>query len=275
MLTIRAGRGLGDALYLQAVCRHLVKQGKQLEIRSDWPDVFKPLGDMVRVVPFGRNPKCDIVAHYTKRKGEHFTSQFEDCCIAAEIEGPVEFRLDWETRARFETDKPVVLVALPRQPMDRKDGYGRDLLPDLGFYQRVLNRLAGRCFLVQVGAGKPLAALDGLDLDLANRTTIDDLLDLANGADGLLGYCSFFIPLAESFTKPLLCVWSRRGLWSDSAYIKQCTPKKILHRPTSKAIMDNCQDLGAVDEFYIAVSGETEVHGKDSRAGGERAGIAL
>ena len=42
MKTIRGGRGLGDALYVQGVVRHLVGLGQRLAVRSDWPEVFRP-----------------------------------------------------------------------------------------------------------------------------------------------------------------------------------------------------------------------------------------
>jgi hypothetical protein len=68
---------------------------------------------------------------------------------------------------------------------------------------------------------------------------VRDLLDVASVADGFLGYCSFMVPLAESFSKPALFVWSHRGLRAPQAYVRQITPQKILHRDTSHFVMDD------------------------------------
>lgn len=236
--------GLGDSLYLQSVARHLVRQGHRLEVCSKWPDVFRPLGDRVRVVPFRRD-RIDRLAHYSMRKDKP-TDQFVDCCIQAGIVEPVDLRLDWVPvnmglieRVRSH-GKPVVLVQLPREPMDRKDGYGSELLPDCRVIQKAIDALRGRALIVQVGSGAPLYRFEGIDIDFAGMTSVSDLIDLAYACDAMLGYVSFFVPLAESFGKPALFVWSRRGLSSRTDYIRTITPQKILHRASSRHVFDDC-----------------------------------
>lgn len=278
MLSIRAGSGLGDSLYLQAIARHLVAKGEEVEVCSDWPDVFSPLSrgqaaERFKVSPFRRNP-VDRVAHYTTRKSVPNTDQFEDCCIRAGISGPVDLRLDWEvtdagTAAFFETCTgqaraigeglwPVILVALPRAPMGRSDGFGAELLPDCHVIQRIIDRLHGRAFLVQVGTGEPLFRFSGLDHDLAGKTTVRQLIDVASLADGFLGYPSFLVPLCESFDRPGLFVWSRRGLTACGVrpdFIRAITPRKVLHRASSRAVVDDAPEAEideAVDAFHLA-----------------------
>ena len=236
MRSIRAGKGLGDALYLQAVARHISRK-ERLRVCSGWPDVFRNLD--VEVVPFTR--QADINAHYTLRKWRTDTDQFEDCCIQAGIKEPVDFLIDWEPAGSFVPNrvKPVVLVLIPRMPMDRADGFARELLPRREAYQAAIDGLKGLATLVMVGSGKPLYELDGIDVDLTNRTSVSGLLDIASQADGFLGYCSFFVPLAESFNKPGLFVWARAGLMSRTPYIRQITPTKILHRDSSLYVIDD------------------------------------
>lgn len=246
MRSIRAGKGLGDAMYLQAVARHFVRQGEQLEICSNWPEVFRPLGQAARVVPF-RRINVDICAHYTMRKRFTHTNQFEDCCIQAGIREPVDFKLDWaisdpafvESIKSRAAGKPLLLVQLPRLPMDRQDGFGRELLPDCRVIQSCIDRLRGSACVIQAGSGEPLFRFHGVDIDCANATTVSQLIDLGFIADAMLGYSSFTIPLAEQFSKPALLVWARAGLQSTTTFIRQITPEKILSRSTSKYVVDD------------------------------------
>jgi hypothetical protein len=259
MISLRAGRGLGDSLYLQGVARHLVERGQEVEVCTPWPDVFRPLAGNVKVSPF-RKDRLDRVAHYVSRKTIMDTDQFTDCCISAGITEKVDFRLDWQVVNPLWRDKlnrPVVLVQLPRDPMDRKDGYGMELLPDCRTLQRAIDLLRERgAFVVQIGKGAPLYNLRNLSLDLANVTNVADVLDLAFLADAVLGYCSFIAPLAECLNKPALLVWSQRGLRSRNPFIRQIVPAKIFNKPSSQAVMDDCSDaelIGAVDALLAKV----------------------
>jgi hypothetical protein len=254
---IRCGRGLGDSIYLQSVVRHLIeKYGQALEVRSDWPDVFSPLGKMAKVKPFSRTG-VDILAHYASRKCRTDTTQFRDCCVNAGIKEQVELRLDWpEPHSELVVHlksfgKPVVLVQLPRSPMGRTDGFGAEILPDCRVIQRIIDQIKGRCLIVQVGAGECLYKFKGIDVNLANKTTVKELLDVASICDGVLGYCSFILAAAESLNKPCLMVWSRKGLESKDLYIRQITPQKIIEHKTTKFIIDDEQDIEDAAEFLL------------------------
>lgn len=244
MKSIRCGRGLGDSLYLQSVVRHmLLHGGLSMQVASDYPDVFLPLGRRVRVVPFTRS--VDITAHYVTRKAIVGTTQFQDCCIRAGIEEPAELRLDWTVTNQGLVDKiirssgrPVLVVQMPRAPMGRTDGFGKTLLPDGRALQRLIEQHRDTHFIVQVGAGEPLFRLHGLHLDMANRTTVAELIDVVSTADTCLGYPSFLVPLAESLDKPAMFVWSARGLRDGQAFIRSITPAKLLSKPTSSFLLD-------------------------------------
>lgn len=257
MRSIRSGKGLGDSLYLQSVVRYFVAKGERLRVHSEWPDVFRPLGDAVEVVPFSRDG-IRTLAHYTMRKGVTGTTQFQDCCRSAGITEPVELKLDWPqpdthlTRGLLAHGLPIVLVQLPRAPMGRIDGFGQELLPDCRAIQRAIDRLKGRALLVQVGAGTPLFRFKGLDFDMANSTTIEQLLDLGAISSGVVGYVSFLLPMAESLGKRALLIWSRRGLTSQTPFIRQITPEKVIHRKDLASVVFDALDddvEGQADAF--------------------------
>jgi hypothetical protein len=241
--SIRGGRGLGDSLYVQAVARHIINtRGERLQVCADYPDVFRPLGAMVEVVPH-RRTGITYLAHYSARKSLP-TKQFADCCLAAGIQEPVEMRLDWTPTSRIgeqlkEAGRPIVCVQLPRTPMGRTDGFGAELLPDCRVIQRMIDALRERALLAQIGAGEPLFNFKGIEVDLSNRTTVAELIDVAAAADGFLGYVSFLVPLAESLNKPAMFVWSQRGLKSGTPYVRQITPEKVLFKASSRHVVDN------------------------------------
>lgn len=260
---IRSGMGLGDSLYLQSVARYFVGKGENVDVCSAWPDVFRPLAGKVTVHPF-RRERINTLAHYTARKGTPGTSQFEDVCMCAGIREPVDLRIDWkpehtEYPARLRArGRPVVCVQLPRTPMDRKDSFGDELLPDCERIQTIISILRDRATFVQVGKGAPLYQFTGLHCDLSNRTNVGELIDIAYGADAFLGYVSFIIPLAESLGKPGLFVWSRRGLKSRNAFINTVKPTKIIHRrDLCRYVIDDCSPADLEHAAYALLDQAT------------------
>lgn len=247
MRRMRGGMGLGDALYVQSVARHLVERGQAIRVCTAWPDVFRQL--LVSTAPFSR--QVDILAHYSARKGKVGTTQFEDCCQTAGIREPVELRLDWKVEdealvawlKEAANDRPIVIVGMPRSPMGRTDGFGAEVLPDCRVIQKVIDRLKKRgALIVQIGAGASLYGFEGIDVDLANKTKVGQVLDISTAATAFVGYCSFLVPLAESLSKPALFVWSKRGLRSGVPYIAAITPKKILQKTSSRFVIDDAND---------------------------------
>lgn len=272
MRAIRSGKGLGDNFYLQSIARHLVGRGEEVEVCTHWPDVFRPIKDKVTLSPWRRD-RIDLVAHYIERKGIGDTDQFVDCCIRCGIGERIPLSIDWAPVNRGLVDrfrsfrKPVIVVQMPREPMGRTDGYGLDLLPDCRAIQRIIDRVGNAATFVQVGAGQPMFRFNGLHVDLANQTSVLDLIDVAWAADAALGYCSFIVPMAESLRKPTLLVWSRRGLRSRNEFIRRITPNKIVHRPeTTHVVVDDADDdeLNKVtDAFLEQVGGPTILRRQD------------
>lgn len=257
MIRIRGGRGLGDSLYVQSIARHLIEKGNTVEACSDYPDVFRALGGKCIVSPFRRD-RIDRLAHYSARRQRTESDQFQDCCIQAALPTSIELRLDWQKACQLLDigvhDRPVVVVQLPRSPMDRHDGYGDELLPDCRIIQRIINRIGSRAFFVQVGKGASRFRFTGIDRDLANQTSVAGLIDIVHASDGCLGHCSFLIPLAESLGKPSLLIWSRRGLRSRNQIIRQLTPKKVIHKPDLlRHVIDDCseQELNRAADAFL------------------------
>jgi hypothetical protein len=220
---------------MQSVVRHL---GGDLEVCTNYPDVFRSL--TVKLSPF-RKTNIQILAHYSMRKGIPGTTQFEDVCYTAGVREPVELRLDWVGRD-VGIKGPFLCVQLPRTPMGRTDGFGKEILPDCRVIQRLIDKAKDRYTIVQIGSGHPLYRFTGIDVDLSNKTTVAELIDVVKASDACLGYPSFIVPLAESLDKPVTVVWSRRGLKAAHEYVRRITPAKVLHKKSSRYLIDDATE---------------------------------
>lgn len=242
MIRIRGGRGLGDSLYLRPIATYLARTGQQITALSDYPEVFE--GSGVPVEPFRRS-HATVVAHYISRKSDQRTTQYADMLESARIADPVPLRFGWTVRnvvlverlQALAAGRPIVLVHGGREPMGRTDGFGLDLMPQQRGFDCALSMLDD-CYRIRVGQ-LPVVYPISVDDDLTGGTSVYDLLDLAWISAGIVAQCSFAVPLAEVFDKPLLAVWSSRGLNSANDFVRTCTPQKILTKPTSRFVLDN------------------------------------
>jgi len=241
-MRIRGGSGLGDAVYLRPVVDYYVKNsGSKITVCSNYPDVF--IGSGATVVPFSRE-KINVVGHYSLRKKEPNTNQWQDVCISAGVPG-LALRFDWpvtnpqliERVRRAAAGRPVVLVHGGRSPMGRSDGFGAELLPQAQAFAHAQAALRD-CMFVRIGKGGNLYHIDS-EMDLSDKTSICELIDLFCSCDMVLAQCSYAVPLAEAFDKTLIAVWAHKGLTKGVPYIRQITPQKILSKPTSWFIVDN------------------------------------
>lgn len=253
---MRGGSGFGDALYLRPIVMHIAAAGKLgLEIATDFPSIFKDIQN-VRTAERSKE-NIQIIAHYMNRKHVQGTSQFEDMCIYAS-KNPylreagidpmkVAYDLKWKVRNPGLVEevlekagtKPVLFVPLPRLPMNRRDGFGDELSPVWRVCQHVVDDVGGRFFKVMMGKGAPLYHMKGVDLDLSNKTSYTDVIDVATVCSAFLGFgSSFVIPLAESLMRPALHIWSARGLRSKNPFLTKLTPQKVLHAGRSGWVID-------------------------------------
>jgi hypothetical protein len=238
---IRGGAGLGDAMYIRPIAEHFVRAGESVTVCNAFDEVF--IGSGAKVEPFDRF-NIQVLAHYVLGKRDPTTNQWQDICKSAGVSVPLCF--DWTVRnlglieelAHKADGRPVILVHGGRTPMGRTDGFGKELLPDRRAFDTVMAEL-NDCFTVRVGKGADIYPLD-VDVDLNGSTSVSDLLDIGSACDCVVGQCSFAIPLAEVFDKPLMVVWASHGMqYNMHPYIRQITPQKVLSKPTSRFVVDD------------------------------------
>lgn len=241
-IRMRGGSGLGDSLLLRPFAAALAERGP-ITVCSSYADAF--IGTGAKVEPF-RRERIDAVIHYVGGKRNPDTTLWEDMCAQARMD--VRMTFEWTPRnpdlvsfvQRKAAGRPVILVHGGREPMGRRDRYGRELLPEERAFRIALETISD-CFTVRIGRDDEIYPVPA-SLDLWRKTSVSDLLDLAQACDGVVAQCSFAIPLAEGFDKPLLVVWSSRGLRSANEFIRTITPRKMLSKPTSIFAWDDWDD---------------------------------
>lgn len=257
MITVRCGRGLGDSIYLRAVVDEYVRCGEQVTALSNYPDVF--IGSGAQVEPFTRISRAKA-ANYTHRMHLPET-QWASILRSVSLSPDVPLRFTWNVqnqglvdRLRRQADnRPLLLVHGGHMPMQRGDAWTRDLIPRREAFQWTLDALS-QCFTVRVGASRDAYGLN-VDKDMNGSTSVSDLLDLFYECDAVVAQCSFAMPLAECFDKPLLGIWSARGLDSRTAYLRSVTPRKVLTKPTSCHVIDDSPSIWAVARAFVPSTG--------------------
>ena len=247
MRRIRGGSGFGDNLYVQAVCRYYNNVLKEpLSVATPYYDLFKEL-ELIEPTGFTK-AGAQIIAHYTQRKKNTSTSQFKDCCLQAGAPIDTELKLDWQYQNGTQSEiirqkakgRPILVVQMPRMPMARQDPFGIELLPTESALKNAVEILAEKTgsYTVLIGKGSALYDIN-THYSAVNKTTIPELLDVAHVADRFIGQVSSIIPMAESFGKPVLSVFSRRGFNSANWFISSILPNKVNHYDSSISIVDD------------------------------------
>lgn len=253
-MRIRGGSGLGDSLYVRPIAEHFAQKGQQVTALTNYPDIYR--GSKVVTEPFSRT-NCQVVAHYVNGKSRPDTTQWQDVCDAAGVNTPMRFEWTIQNQGlvdrieRAANGRPIILAHGGRAPMGRTDGFAMELLPAQWVFEDTLKGLKD-CLVVSIGGTDGIRYQLSAEIDLTGKTSVSDMLDLARICTGVVAQCSFAIPLAECFDKSLLAIWSARARTSNQAYIKTITPQKVLSKPSSKWVMDDCdqrQITEAVDAF--------------------------
>lgn len=241
MKRMRGGSGLGDSLYLRPLVDYFARHGDPVRVLTFYPDVF--IGANCKVAPFDKS-NIDVLAHYAHARKDQSTTQYADILRSAGTPADVPLRFDWTVRNRAlvaslrkkARGRKIILVHGGRAAFGRTDGVGREIVPRGPGFVATLEAMSD-CFRVRIGKGEQFYGLP-VDLDLNDSTTVSDLLDIGTVCDGVVTQCGFPVPLAECFDKPLLAVWSMRGLVSIQPIIATITPAKILSKASSRYLMD-------------------------------------
>jgi len=226
---LNASKGLGDAIYLRAAVLHVLKS-EPVTVYTRWPEVFFDLPIKVRGI------ECIAEADDLRSVAYSMRAPMTECmfdarCRVAGLEPPIEMRLDWPIRNSALVDS-VREQAAGRQVIVYQPQKVDLLSPAARPFRYAVAGLDG--FRVKIGR-EPYVTDDALpcELDLLNKTSVLDAIDLCASADRMFGELCWLMPAAECLGKPFKCIYSHRAMASDE-WIKNIDPQ-IMFRGSSKS----------------------------------------
>lgn len=232
MISLRAARGLGDAIHLRAVTEHLIKRGDNVTVFTPFRVVFSDLPIIVRPVMEGN--ECSDLRHFFHRLTHDGVSAFAGACRRIGIEESVDLTIHWGVKNADLVKKVVDLAAGRKififQPRKRPNNPSQVLLcPEKGRYNGVV---ADYCdhFRIKLGVSAYCFDRSGpCDLDLFNQTSISDALDIATVGDVFFGESCYVPMVGEAMDRQYIIMFTRRALTSEDS-VRFLTPSRLFDK---------------------------------------------
>ena len=239
-MNIRGCMGLGDSLYSRRVCEYYIKEGHQITMETRYPDIFS---DLDMKTSSNRQFNSDVNCSYITRKKYKNTSQYEDVLYFAKITEPWPLIMtrEWEADGGFaadllsQIDSRICLVA----DLYKSSGVRNrmTLVPDVDGYNKIISALNKEYTTVMIGNGPAMA--EGCEYDLRGKTSITDLMALAQKASFCLTQVGALLPICESFGTRVVSILSRGYRYSGESFINSITPKKVICGDSSRCYYDD------------------------------------
>lgn len=214
--TVRGLSGFGDSIYLLAAVQQLFKKNEVL-IYTNYPDVFKGY----KTLPFMRAVNIDYDFSYLFRKGNNFTNQWEDMLLNAGIEKDIPFKLSTKGLKKIEGSSELIAIDLYPSFGNGK-GRNQFMIPkseqfyEYVQYQKVEYKSFGY---------------------ISHEIPFKNLCEIFYTAKKIICQQGWGTALAEALDIPCDVIFCKRALTSDYDFIKRITPKKVLTKKTSTAVI--------------------------------------
>jgi hypothetical protein len=233
-------RGLGDGLLVRVAAMEWLRRGEEVRVYTYWPELFHDLPvELATGTPY-RDGQSDVygcaACMHCRRPDVVPLSMFTRSCHQCGLQEVPELDLAWTVTNQAPLDrvrrkangKPILIF----QPPKIANGEEQELYnPRAEDFNRWLD---GRTDYYRVKVGHPSAAQEFRDapceLNLFNKTTVKEMLDLATIGDLFFSQVCFIPTLAESLNKRSVCMFTRRQLSAKSNKVRNLTPEVFLHK---------------------------------------------
>lgn len=232
--------GLGDTIQAIPVVKELLKKNKKIKVVTKYPELWEGICETVQWRP---GVPHDRRISYIPRKTCTDSTQLEDVRIAAQVDRKLSPRIDWKLRnpglirkiqedAFLKNKKKICLFKMPYKAMEDTERF-KDVTPRKEPFELIVKNFPDVYFL---------------DIGTLN-TTVTDLIDIACSVDIFLAQIGHFITFADAFDKPILLIFARTGLTSETPFIKQIQPFKFINKKSTLTCIDDEPDKNFIAKF--------------------------
>jgi hypothetical protein len=231
-MILRGAGGFGDSIYMYPVLKYFLKKGETVEILTKYPDIYAPLRKLGLIISDRYSKAPDTECRYAPRYSIQVTTTYQDTLILSGAPPSLPFTIEFEhpKEFAFSTNKKICVIRKPTMPMKGKSG-GDILIPDCSIIQRLIDKYRNDYYFVLAGnpEGEFNFPLRGIDLDLTEKLTIPEVLQLAFQSDMIITQCGFFIPICETLNRRCFILFSDKGMKSNYKFSPHITPRKVIN----------------------------------------------
>lgn len=248
MIKINAPKGLGDAIYLRAIILRLLEQGEKVTVFTRWPDVFHDLQIIIKSLrDLEAEDDLSTMRHAAYSSRAQIPEGFDEFtirCKKAGVNIDAKMELKWPVRNKG------LLHAIKEKAAGRKIFIYQPLKVPFNPWMTLMlpNRKAYINFIKQhqdhfrVKLGHPGYVDSGDDmpceLNLYGKGFILDTFDVCTIGDLFFGEICFMPTIGEALDKNVVCMFSRKGLNSDT-WVRYLTPERFFHKKhLARAVYD-------------------------------------
>jgi hypothetical protein len=262
---LKGASGLGDTIIAYPIIKWYAQRYNTVYYMSDYPELYETLPN-VKCYPHqkinyfrlgeGNKHPVDIRFTYTPRKYTEGTSQFVDSCMSAKAPDDLKFKIDWEVKnhklitdiANWADGRKICILSAPYEPFGREDQWGALLRINPDLVQKIVDTYKDKVYFVQIGNSFVLHRIKGI-INLIEKTTVSDLMDLVRWADFGLSQIGNLLPMCEALNTKNFIIFSKAGLETDNRFLSSITPDKTVHyKHLNTSVVDDNIDK-AVEEF--------------------------
>jgi hypothetical protein len=235
------------------VLKYALENGEKTEILTKHPEIYEALRARGLIISDRYAKEPDRECRYAPRYANQATTTYKDTLILAGIADNLPLEIEFECQRRFDfpVGKKVCVIRKPSIPMKGKPG-GEVMIPDCNIFKQIIHAFRNEVYFVLAGnsEGDFKFQFKGIDLDLTEKLTVTELLQLIKQSDIALTQCGFFLPFCEALNKKVFIVFADKGMKSKYKFFPHITPKKVINKPNLVGWSIDSEGPGvAIDSF--------------------------
>lgn len=210
--------GFGDAIYIEPIVRKIAENEEKIILYTDHKQIFAHI-DNIEFAPYSASTITDIKLSYLHGKSDESTTQLED--------------LGYHNASDFSIkSKKIALLCAGYKGMRTR----YEFIPDPAAIRIIVNALKNRGYKVLQISNNAEASYN---LEQIHCESYYHTLMLFKAADLIVCQQGWATALSEGLNKRCLVIFARKIAESESAFIRQVTPRKVCCKSTTQFLWDD------------------------------------